>query len=746
MPRRWAASALKSLSWGGHGHGAFVPPLVHGAGFAVLPPGAEFDYLKVAGDLRSNTVVAICNAWYATNFPTARPQIGTWDHSSGEFTPLGSDGGPRTQKRAASHPALRLLTTRPNPFDTWRQVWASTIEDFNVDGNAFWLKAGGDPYEVYWLPRCRVHIEPNNGDPALGPVLYYEHHAPNGRKTRYRPDQIVHFRDGIDPLAPHLGISRLRTAVRSIATLNTGETYSAATARNGHAGLLVTPKGADVGMPYTVSTEEKELRDIVDRINRGTTGENAGKAQWASSPMDVHHLGYGPEAMRIAEILNRPETNVAAILGLNTMVLGLPSSAGTRSYANYAEADAQAWKNGLIPRQDAFAEAVTDALIRPEFDDSLAMAWDRSAVDALREDADAKAKRAIDLRQPDATGKPIITFNEARDLCDYPPVEGGDASPIEEMEAMQWQPEGGGEGVEDGGVATDDAQDADDPDADSPDAADAPDDRDTLPFARNGNGRPSRAAKSLDDLDDDDDLDALDAVKAARGGSSRRRKGASPADRTPPNVSAAAARLKSGEATSADQKLLDAWEKRLKRREELRRPQSPEEIQSTVEKVAKERGLADRVEFVAGASPRNAAERKFAEKAIADGRTPIVVERRPALREERDGDVTTFYVGDRPATRVYQAKTDDPDHGVKAGDWINHHEGSYVLPHRTREAAMREARSDASAGVKDELMVARLRPRRLKEFEAEDYLPPDTNWTATFRVLGAPTRGRSDTP
>lgn len=436
LTRLWR-SAIKSIGWGGgsaHG-GNYTPPLYHySSGPSV--PGAEFDYNLVAGELRDNTVVAICNAWYAVNFPTARPQVGRVDPETGEFAPLGSEGKTERSQRqarrnASSHPAVRLLTTRPNPFFTWRQVWAATIEDYNVDGNAIWLKAGGDPYEIYWLPRCRVFVQPGKDVP----VEFYRHHAWNGKVRYYRPDQIVHFRDGIDPYYPHLGISRLRKAIRSIATLNTGETYAAATARNGHSGVLITPKGGDIGTPFGGTPEEAELRTVTDRINHGLTGENSGKAEWATSPMDVNRIGFGPEQMRVDSILNRPETNVASIMGLNTMVLGLPSSAGTRSYANYAEADRQAWRNGVIPRQDIFAEFVTDGLLAPDFDDSLVMAWDRSFVDALSEDADAKVDRAIKLRAPDGSGKPLVSYNEARDLVDYPPVDGGDLTGIEEAEA-----------------------------------------------------------------------------------------------------------------------------------------------------------------------------------------------------------------------------------------------------------------------------------------------------------------------
>lgn len=50
----------------------------------------------------------------------------------------------------------------------------------------------------------------------------------------------------------------------------------------------------------------------------------------------------------------------------------------------------------------------------------------------------------------------------------------------------------------------------------------------------------------------------------ARGGGRKRKKGGGPLASAPPDVRAAAARLKAGRATSADQKLLRAWQKKRK--------------------------------------------------------------------------------------------------------------------------------------------------------------------------------------
>jgi DNA topoisomerase IB len=133
----------------------------------------------------------------------------------------------------------------------------------------------------------------------------------------------------------------------------------------------------------------------------------------------VIKLGESPETMMLDRILDRPEAVICAALGGDALVFGLPASDASRTYSNIAEADKKTWQNGVIPMQGAFAETVTDEL-GPEFDlpPDYRCYWDNSKVEALNENADARATRAQVLFTSS-----LYPRNQALRSCGFEPVE-----------------------------------------------------------------------------------------------------------------------------------------------------------------------------------------------------------------------------------------------------------------------------------------------------------------------------------
>lgn len=150
-------------------------------------------------------------------------------------------------------------------------------------------------------------------------------------------------------------------------------------------------------------------------------------------------------------------------------------------------------------------------------------------------------------------------------------------------------------------------------------------------------------------------------------------------------------------------------------------------------------------------APKNARERKFAAKAHESGAVAIAIERRPRTRTEARGDATVYHVGNeaigevapvRPADRMKGPRGQPPIVGqVDTHVWETYASGGRgtVSPHRSREAAVREAERDARARTgeltRDERELIAVRDLDRRDWPADVYDPAD--WSTTFRLITA---------
>lgn len=455
--------------YGGFGGGSLT-------GWSANPPGARFDYAREAGRLDLNGVVSIAMNWLGDNFSTALIQVGRRRKRSGK------NGKAGDYVANDNHPFNQLFI-RPNHLYTAREIWAALIVDFKLDGNAYLLKLrsnSGEPIQLWWLPACQV-VPYGSGDPWR-PIDRYELQGGVG-PVSYAPEDVVHFRDRPDPMNPLLGLGRLKAQLRAVVGLNRGDSYTAAILRNAHAGRWLVPHQS-VGSIHGSSPEENELHGVARDMQRYVGGEAVGGVGTSTLPMDLLDVGMGPEQMMLDRILDRPEAMVCAATGLNSLVLNLPSSAGSRTYSNYAEARTAAHEDALIPTQGAFAESLQCQLLyRTDFDDptgppigewgdepGLEVWFDQSFVPAMQEDADARAARAALLFDGD-----IVRRNEARQIIDRDPVDEADDGFKSELASAGAEDEDGGENEGEGEgdpFGADDDEDGETDDDDEDDDAD----------------------------------------------------------------------------------------------------------------------------------------------------------------------------------------------------------------------------------------------------------------------------------
>ena len=277
----------------------------------------------------------------------------------------------------------RVLRVLQNPNDLYggMALWDATVADFTITGNAFWRKLRNDIGAVgglEWLPSTVVTPR---SDTTGVPLEYCEVQTARG-PVRVPPSEMVHFRKGIDPSNPALGISPLRSLLREIETDEVAAAMTTALMRNfGVPGIVVIPETGEI----TPDVAEKAARDFQEQHS----GENVGRPLFLRRKATVQVIGHSPRDLRLDELRGVPEERISATMGVNAAVLGLGRGlAAQKVGATLREYIQQAIKGTLSPMWDVMAEAITRQLL-PDFglNERWRLTFDRKRVAVLREEA-----------------------------------------------------------------------------------------------------------------------------------------------------------------------------------------------------------------------------------------------------------------------------------------------------------------------------------------------------------------------
>lgn len=397
-----------------------------------LAPWPATGYDLGRHSLDANSVVSLALRWLRRRIIKGRIVVGR-EEDDGTYTETKKH--PLTAKRRAD--GRRGLLRRPNPYDSWRATLGGTSDSLALKGYAYWLKARdpikGEVEQLHWIPNHQIRVMPE-GDPVKqqqsGPIRAYRYLPGTRFEKDYPPADVVHFRDGRDPLNRWQGLSELERQLRNAASVDFAERYTNTVLRNAHAGKFIAPE-ASVGQVQEASPEEAEMIRVRQRIQAGVSDDQVGGITNSTLALKVHDLGMGPDAMALDRILDWPVGMILAFFGLNMLTLNLPGGHAVSTFANKAEANREAYEDAVIPRQDLIADEI-EAQLLGEFDGPEADScwWDRRDVEELQEDANARATRAVTLR-----GGPVASEDEARALVDLPPGpagSGGDLTPVQE--------------------------------------------------------------------------------------------------------------------------------------------------------------------------------------------------------------------------------------------------------------------------------------------------------------------------
>ena len=311
-----------------------------------------------------------------------------------------------------SHPLLALLN-RPNPGEDGAALFERWYAFLQSAGNAYLeaVSLDGPPRELHVLRPDRMTVVTG----VRGQTVGYDYRV-GGHVSRITRDTsgflpVLHA-NLFHPLDDHYGLSPLEVAGMAIDVHNQGAVWTKALLDNAArpSGALIY-RGPD-GAPGLSEEQFTRLKRELEDAYQGAS--NAGRPMVLEGGLDWKAMGFTPSDMDFAETRNVAAREIALAFGVPPMLLGIP---GDNTYANYAEANLNFWRQTVLPLVGRTAGALTRWLA-PRFGPGLRIGYDADQIEAL-----AEARRALWAK---LEGASFLTVNEKRAAAGYSPLAGGD--------------------------------------------------------------------------------------------------------------------------------------------------------------------------------------------------------------------------------------------------------------------------------------------------------------------------------
>jgi HK97 family phage portal protein len=286
------------------------------------------------------------------------------------------------------HDMLELIR-KPNAHYSGRVLWMATLISIFFDGNAYWRKIRGTRREIkelWYIPHWMIDEKADNEYEYISRYKY----TVGGRREDIDPEDIVHFRYGLDPENIRKGFAPLKTLLREIFTDEEAANFVASILENGGVpGVIISPEGEGNIPP-------QDVEDVKRYVGSQFTGDSRGQPFVLGSPTKVEQFGWDPQKLNLGTLRNVSEERVCAIIGIPAAVVGFGTGIQqTKVGATLKELRASAWEDTIIPLQGLIAEDLQNQLLTEYETDSgrYGVTFDTSQVRALQEDENKKVER-----------------------------------------------------------------------------------------------------------------------------------------------------------------------------------------------------------------------------------------------------------------------------------------------------------------------------------------------------------------
>lgn len=311
--------------------------------------------------------------------------------------------GPGQEDEQPEHPLAHLLA-RPNPAMSLRTLrwWVQYAR--HIDGNAYVrkLRAGdkrrGNPVELWPISPTRIELRSDNN---LFISAYRYHYAP-GKWEDIPPENMLHFRLGLDDRDHRRGLSPLKRLVAHLTTDAHAQAWANSLLSNG---------AVPAGVLQTDQELTAEQADFVKARWQALHGNgNQGDVAVMGNGLKYTQVGFNPEQMVFRELHRLPEERITAVLRVPAIVAGLGAGLDQATYSNARQLRELFTEQTLVPLWELDEDTWQQQLLADFTNDPrFVVRHDLTDVRALQEDEDAKYQRLSR-----GVGGPFITVDEAR--------------------------------------------------------------------------------------------------------------------------------------------------------------------------------------------------------------------------------------------------------------------------------------------------------------------------------------------
>lgn len=355
--------------------------------FGGLLRRTRFDYAREVGDMLDASVVMAPVMWLQRALPEARLAMRE-RLQGGKLEPV------------EEHPLLELIRS-PNAYYGDIALWAGTIVDFAIGGDAYWVKVrdmSGTVRELWWIPAFMM--TPKGSHDGTEFLSHYEYRPGTGTgKIDLDPSEVIHFRNGINPRDMRHGLAPMQAVIREIFADMESSNFVASLLRNmGVPGVVISPKAGSIPTPEDVEATKTWFQQTF-------SGDGRGGTLVMGAPTDVQPYGFNPQQMNLSEARDVAEERVCAALGIPAAIVGFGAGLqSTKVGATMEELRKLAWHNGVLPMGRALLDELQRSLL-PDFEKGtgrggrggrrLELYWDTDEVLALQEDENRQTERKL---------------------------------------------------------------------------------------------------------------------------------------------------------------------------------------------------------------------------------------------------------------------------------------------------------------------------------------------------------------
>lgn len=310
------------------------------------------------------------------------------------------------RERLTDHPLAKLIG-RPNAYTTRYRMIESTLIDFGVHWNAFWLKIRArDHLAVLRIPPQYIEVEG-----GLVPTRYWL--TWGGKRQEFAPSEVIHFRGHGSPV---FGISPLETLRQVLA-----EEYESGSYRQGFwknaarmSGIITRPQGAPDWSPEA----RTRFRAEFEALYSGTA--NSGRTAILEEGMSWEAMSFSARDSEYLAGRKLTREEVARAYHVPLPMVGILDHA---TFSNIKEQHKQLYQDCLGPWLVQIEEELELQLV-PDFEDVANVYLEFNIAEKLKGSFEEQAQALSS-----AVGRPWLTADEARARQNLPSM-GGDAAEL----------------------------------------------------------------------------------------------------------------------------------------------------------------------------------------------------------------------------------------------------------------------------------------------------------------------------